>query len=169
VVAPVFALVGVLLIISQKHSPWTLVIPVTLDDERDYGVAYPVGATAYLHDHHVTANVMTPYIVGAYLSWYLHPDVLVGMDGRYDAAYQPGVVEGLMDMYRGLPGWKQTLGLYPTDLLLAMRSQPLDKLMQEQTDWPLVYRDDAFDIFARPGLTMPIVDRSGQPLVGKMP
>jgi hypothetical protein len=80
------------------------------------------------------------------------------------------VIEQLIDMYKGKPGWERTLGLYDTDLLLVMRSQPLDQLMQKkgkQLNWPLVYRDDAFDIFARPGLEMPKVDRSAQPLISE--
>jgi hypothetical protein len=101
---------------------------------------------------------------GAYLSWELHkePGVLVGMDGRYRVAYQDGVVEQLIDMFRGAADWRRTLERYPTDIVLVSRSRPLARLMEQETDWTLVYRDDTYDMYARPSLSLPIVDRTGQ-------
>jgi hypothetical protein len=165
-------MVGAVSIAMLPTTPWQLNMPVSLADESEFRIAYPFGAVDYLRQNEFKGNVMPPYAAGAFVSWYLHPAVMVGMDARYDAAYPEGLIEELMDMYNGRPGWHETLLLYPTDLLLVSRSQPLDKLMNEQTDWKLVYRDDAFDMFAnpaRPGLELPVVNRSEQPLVGRFP
>lgn len=161
------AVVGTAAVLSLPFAPWHLQIPVSLADEREFRVVYPFSAVDYLRQNEFKGNVMPPFTVGAFISWELYPAVKVGMDGRYDAAYPEGQIEELMDMYAGLPGWHESLLRYPTDLLLVSRSRPLDKLMAEETDWKLVYRDDAFDMFARPGLDLPIVDRSGQPLVSR--
>lgn len=148
------------------ESPWAVHIPVTPKDEVKYKMAYPVGPVEYLRQIDFRGTLMSPFTSGAYLSWELHPKlgVRVGMDGRYEVAYQDGVVEELIEMYWGADGWKQTLERYPTDVLLVSRTSPLAKLMSDQADWTRTYRDDAFDLYTRPGLSLPSVDRSGQPV-----
>jgi hypothetical protein len=168
-VAGAAAAAGAASMLSLPYAPWHLHIPVSPADEREFPLVYPFGAVEYLRQTEFKGNLMPPFAAGAFISWELFPAVKVGMDGRYDAAYPEGLIEELMDMYNGLPGWHESLLRYPTDLLLVTRSRPLDRLMVEETDWKLVYRDDVFDMFARPGLVFPIVDRTGQPLVGRFP
>jgi hypothetical protein len=172
VIAGVIAVIGGVCVGLLPNSPLQMQIPVTLQDEEQFKVAYPVGPAEYLRENNFEGNVMPPFTAGAYLSWELYPEVKVGMDGRYEVAYQGGVVEELIDMYRGQPEWKTTLEKHPTDLLLTTRSRPLDKLMLEESGWTLVYRDDAWDMFARPGgagAGLPGIDRSGQTVEGRFP
>lgn len=173
VFAGVAVTIGGASLATLPAKPWDLLVPVTQAHEREFRVVYPFGPVEYLKANEFHGNVMTPFTAGAFVSWQLHPAVKVGMDGRYDAAYPDGLIEELMDMYAGLPEWRKHLEEYPTDLLLTSRLRPIDKLMIEQTDWKLVYRDDTFDMFARPGsqaaAKLPVVDRSGQPLVAVFP
>jgi hypothetical protein len=58
---------------------------------------------------------------------------------------------------------------YPHDLVLVERAMPVAPLMRTQAAWTLVYEDDSFLVFARPGLALPYADRRGQRIVGSFP
>jgi hypothetical protein len=46
---------------------------------------------------------------------------------------------------------------------------PVAPIVRAQTAWTLVYEDDSFLMFARPGLVLPYTDRRGQRIVGSFP
>ena len=148
-------------IVPQR--PWELHIPATAQDAAAHrGLLYPAGAVEYLRQQHFHGNVMTPFTSGAYVSWYLYPAVKVSLDGRYEVAYQPGVFERVQSFYAAQPGWQATLTQYPTDLVLTPAHAPVARLLPVQTPWQRVYHDGLFELFARPGLHLPEVDRTGQ-------
>lgn len=162
-----FAALGVVLLLWMPNRPWTLDVPDSDDDPRLYAFTYPIGAVDYLREINFTGNVMTPFVTGAFLTWNLHPNVKVSQDGRYEVAFQPGVVEEQVNCYNGGEGWRETLMLYAGDLVLVPRTVALSRLMNEQTDWNCIYRDDDSELFARPSgneSTSPpaLVDRTGQ-------
>lgn len=161
--------VGVWSAITAK--PWTLHIPTSLSDPTvaHTHVIYPVGAVEHLKQQQFSGNVMTHYNDGSYVMWHLWPLVKVGLDSRNDVGYSYERISEISAFYDGKPGWHDTLQRYPADLILICRSRPLARLIAEQSDWQLCYRDDAFDLWARPGLVLPSVDRSGQQLVGRFP
>lgn len=137
---------------------------------------YPAGAVAYLSDAGFVGNLMTPFGVGAYVSWHLYPDVKVGLDSRYEVAYEPGFVEEAMGVYAGRGNWREFLGRYPTDALLVATDSPLDSLLVQHgragaVAWTERYRDDAYAVFARPDVAaaLPRVDRRGEPIPGSFP
>ena len=148
------------LVFALSTQPWRLFFPVAPPDLRDSVFLYPVGAVAYLQEQRFRGNVMTPFESGAYVSWRLYPDVKVSMDGRYEVAYQPGVVEEQILFYEAAPGWQALLTRYPTDLVLVPRYKPVVKSMPTVPGWTLVYLDQTHAIYARPGLSLPGVDRS---------
>jgi hypothetical protein len=43
---------------------------------------YPAGVVDYLRARHVTANMVTPFELGAFVSWNLFPSLKVSMDGQ---------------------------------------------------------------------------------------
>jgi hypothetical protein len=86
-------------------------------------------------------------------------------------------VQELWDFYASQRNWRQILQRYPPDVVFVPRSSPLEELL-EQTDttdsatpWRLVYRDDGFSLYARPDLSpsLPVVDRTGQPIAVQFP
>ncbi len=155
---------------SAAFRPWRLRVPVGREDlERGAGIAYPSGAVRYLRDQRFAGNVMTPFVEGSYVSWELYPAVKVGLDGRYEVAYQPGVADEILAFYAGQPGWDRTLERFSPDLVLARATDPVDSLLASTTGWRFVYRDDAYDLFARPGLTLPSVDSRGRPVLPLFP
>jgi hypothetical protein len=142
-------------------APWRLRLPVTLDAELVGQPVYPVGAVEYLDRRQFRGNLMVPFIPGGFVIWKLHPRVRVSIDGRYEVAYQKGVLEENTAFYEAQPGWQETLSRYPTDAVLVARSAPLAGVLPSVPGWRRVYRDDAFELFARPGLSLPEEDRTG--------
>lgn len=129
---------------------------------------YPMGAVEYLAERRFTGNVMTHFNYGAYVSWRLYPAVKVSLDGRYDIAYPTAVADEQFAFHLGRPGWRETLARYPTDLVLVSRKSPIATRMPG-TGWKRVYRDRKFDLYARPGIDLPSVDRSDTVFQGVFP
>jgi hypothetical protein len=141
-------------------------------------VHYPQGAVEYLAEVGFQGNLMTPFRVGAFVSWNLYPDVLVGMDSRYEVAYPPALVEETMRVYDGHGEWAEFLVRFPTDAVLVPTGAPLDGLLVRAfrnsgkvPTWREVYRDDGFAVFAHRRLAseLPMVDRRGHTPVGRFP
>jgi hypothetical protein len=144
----------------------------------EYRQVYPSGAVRYLTEVEFEGNLMTPFGTGAYVSWMLHPRVLVGVDSRYEVAYSVAFAEEVMGMYNGLGDWRELLSRYPTDAVLVPHPGPLDSLLvREGTSapdavlWLEVFRDDAYAIFARGPVAdrLPRIDRRGETILPLFP
>lgn len=136
---------------AWTQRAWEVRVPTALADGTR---VYPAGAVAYLREAGFRGNLMTPFQVGAYVSWHLHPAVKVSLDSRYEAAYAPGVLEAHVTAYRALPGWQAVVAAYPTDAILVRRDTPLYSHLVRSGPalpgrWEGVYRDDAYVVFAR--------------------
>jgi hypothetical protein len=120
---------------------------------------YPVSAVDYLKRHDFTGNVMTPFHVGAYLSWEMYPRVKVSLDGRYEVAFQPQVMPEQEAFFKAEGQWWETLEKYSTDAVLLGRQMKIageldyltsvtagkDRLADpKQRVWKIAYEDDAF-------------------------
>lgn len=160
---------------SFHNRFWVLRIPATA--EEDSAIHYPVGAVDYLKQSGFAGNLMVPFNAGAYVSWHLHPKVKISTDGRYEVAYPPEQVHELRDFYATQNDWQQTLRRYPPDAVLVPRHNPLEDLLSERREsddgsgWKWVYRDDGFAVYvpADRASTCPVVDRSGEKIIGRFP
>lgn len=169
---PVTRAVGaVLLAVSVSafvgHRSWRLVVPGT--SKEGAPSPYPVGPVAYLQNQSFSGNVLVPFVVGAFVSWKLYPDVKVSIDTRYEVAYPPERLVEHVRFYGADPGWETLLSRYPTDLVLVRHTDPVAPKMTTQTAWRPVFRDDAFVLYARPGLALPVENWSGHQLLGSYP
>lgn len=164
----VWIAVGVACMVAPvMHRPWELRLPA---NEGEHPLlVYPVGAAAYLKEVEFGGNLMTPFVVGAFITWELYPHVKVSLDGRYEVAYPPEALAENLAFYRGQLGWQDTLRKYPTDAVLTPVSQPISEAMPRAEGWTRVYRDDVYEIYARPGLALPLVDRRGLQMHGTFP
>ncbi len=165
------AVIGVFMFVSTLVSgAFDLRINTEPNPDPDViQVAFPAGATRYLEETHFRGNVLTHFNTGSFVSWSNFPNVKVGLDSRYEVAYPPDVVADVQDFYLAHANWKTALTKYPTDLALVAGSRKIAELMRTETDWKRVYRDDGFELYARPGLDLPVVDRSGQLIVARFP
>jgi hypothetical protein len=132
-----------------RERPWELRVPTVPD--ADGGVAYPVGVVEYLRDRRVAGNMITPFEIGAFVSWNLYPAIKVSLDGRYEAAFAPSLVLEHIEFFDAMPSWRRLLSEYRPDLVLAKRTDPVVTALRTDGAWTQTYADEAFVLFARPG------------------
>lgn len=148
---------------SIPASPWILKMPATNADVQAGLVCYPVGAVRYLDEVGFRGNVMTPFEVGGYVMWNMFPNAKVSLDGRYEVAYQPGVLEEHLLMYAAKPGWQDVLNKYPTDVVFVPNLSRLSAAIPTMPGWSRVYDDGVYQLYTRPGVDLPAIqlaDRS---------
>jgi hypothetical protein len=136
-------------------APWQLHIPATNKDAELGLVCYPGGAIQYLEEAEFRGNVMLPFEVGGYAMWKLHPDAKVSIDGRYEVAYQPGVLEDHLRLFAARKGWQEVLVKYPTDVVIIPSLSRLSAAMPSMIGWKRTYRDGVYDVYTRPEFTLP--------------
>ena len=163
-------LLGLAGVATVRQHPFTLAIPNEPRAEL-LNISYPVGAVEYLKQQGFKGNIMTPYEQGAYVLWKLHPNVKVGMDSRYETAYDMGWVHRAHFAYLDQPpgAWRGVLATYPTDAVLVSRMQPLSERLAEDKGWSLAYKDDVWRVYARQGVRLTEADWSGRKLTGALP
>jgi hypothetical protein len=144
---------GLSLALFLSQRPWRLTVPGTTPDGAP--APYPVGAVDYLDANGVRANALVPFGAGAYVAWKLHPRIKVSLDSRYETAFPPELLVQHIDFYDARDGWQRFLERYPTDVVLAPATAPVVRALATHTPWTLVYRDDAYVLFSRPGLVLP--------------
>lgn len=147
---------------------WELRVPVYPVEGE---LHYPGGAVDYLAAQQFAGNLMTPFNAGAFISWKLFPAVKVGMDSRYEVAYPVRVADENATLYNGEAGWQEILEKYPTDAVLVPAGSALNRLLAMHPEWPRVYVDDGYAVFARLDVAMrlPVVDRTGEPITARFP
>lgn len=149
----------VCLVATIRQKPWELSVPQPI---------YPVGPVQYLAQQKFEGNVLVPFRLGAYVSWKLFPAVKVSLDSRYEETYPDGVVEDIFRFYGAGPGWQSVLEAYPTDVVLVPRDSPVAGQIAG-TGWLEVYWDREFELYARPGRSLPQEDRSSSTFAGSFP
>ena len=130
--------------------------------------SYPVGAVEYLSEQHFHGNVMAPFGNGAYVSWKLFPVVKVAVDSRYEVAYPEDWVERVYRFYEASPGWQGTLTAYPTDAVIVPVTARVRSLIPA-LGWKLIYADQQFELYARPGIDLQLVRRADATMAGRFP
>jgi hypothetical protein len=153
------AFTSVCLIAAVRQKFWQVSVPQPL---------YPVGAVQYLAEQSFHGNLFTPFRLGAYVSWKLYPGVKVSLDSRYEEVYPDAVVRDVFAFYDARHDWELALSAYPTDVVLVPRDSPACEQMQH-INWSKVYSDRQFLLYARPGITLPVVDRSSSSFAGNLP
>lgn len=126
---------------AARNEPWRLSLS-----------NFPVDAVEYLREQHFKGNLMTLYSEAPYVTWKLWPAVKVASDSRYETAYEMRWVERVFEMYRVRPAetWRGVVNAYPTDAILVGAGEPLAAVLAKQDEWPCVYRDQKWFIYANP-------------------
>jgi hypothetical protein len=149
------------------RRPWQLAVPGT--PRAGVPSPYPVGPVDYLERHDVRGNLFTPFIVGAYVSWTLHARIKVSLDSRYEVAYPADGLERNLRFYDAAPDWRAILERDPTDLVLMPRGAPIVDALATQPGWRRIYDDDGWVLAARAHDDLPVEDRRGIALIGRLP
>jgi hypothetical protein len=90
------------------------------------------------------------------------------LDGRYEEVYSDRIMQDVFTFYDATPGWRAALDSYPTDAALVPTDTPVASTMH-QTGWTRTYNDREFEIYVRPGVTLPVEDRSSSSFNGAFP
>jgi hypothetical protein len=159
-VASTAAAVGFLVVAVPRH-PFRLRIPAQGSDLATEAVVYPAGAVDYLRDTKFRGRVVTSFVNGGFVIWKLHPAVRVSFDGRYEVAYAPEVLGEDRTIHKAGDGWREILARYNPDAVLVRRDEPLAAALPDRLDLGRVYRDDAYEVWARPTLDLPMTTRTG--------
>ena len=153
---------------SVPLKPWRVTLPSQSGDHPS--LIYPVGAVDWLREVGFRGNLEVPFIVGAFVAWKLNPAVRVSLDSRYEVAYPPEALDRNRELYGAKPGWERRLAENVlTDAVLVPADGPLAEAMPSLPGWSRAYRDDAYEVYLRPGRTLPEVDRRGHTAVGVFP
>jgi hypothetical protein len=110
---------------------------------------YPSGAVAFMDAHDLHGNLLGDFGWGEYLIWHSAPASKVFIDGRYDTVYLYALIDRYIAFYFDRPGAQALLTAYPHDLVLMPPTARAYKLMSQQADWKLIYRDADSGLFAR--------------------
>jgi hypothetical protein len=163
--------VGLLAVALPRH-PFTLQLPAQGSDLGNVPVVYPAGATEYLAASGFRGRLVTSFVNGGFVIWKLHPAARVSFDGRYEVSYAPEVLDEDRTIHGAKPGWEQVLTRYAPDAVLVKRDEPLARAMPDSAGGiglTRVYRDDAYEVWARPALGLPVRDASGAPVPARFP
>jgi hypothetical protein len=127
---------------------------------------YPVGAVAFMRQHHLNGNILGEFGWGQYLIWHLEPGSKVFIDGRYDSVFPEAVVNQYLDLSFGDSEAPKTLRAYPHDFVLLPVKAGGRATMETAPGWRLLYRDKTALLFARAdsaAVKMPGVPIEGTP------
>jgi hypothetical protein len=156
------ALTGIgLLVVAAPRHPFRLRLPAQGIDLATEAVVYPAGAVEYLRAARFRGRLVTSFVNGGFVIWKLYPAVRVSFDGRYEVAYAPEVLGEDRTLHGARDGWVGILARYAPDAVLVERDEPLAAALPGRFDLARVYRDDAYEVWARPALNLPITTRSG--------
>jgi len=153
------ALACIGLVAALRQKPWELSVPQPI---------YPVGPVEYLARHQFQGNLMVPFRLGAYVSWKLFPAVKVSLDSRYEEVYSNEVVGSIFRFYDAVPEWRQVLDRYSTDAVLLPADAAIASKMLE-SGWNGVYLDQQFQLYLRPGRSVPFEDKRSSSFIGQFP
>jgi hypothetical protein len=113
--------------------------------EPDYDFdGYPVDAVAWLDQQGVVpagaSRIVSPGLHGNYLELLYGEGAGVFIDDRVDM-YPAPVVEDLVTLNKGMPGWDEVLERHDADFVLWTAAQPVGELLSGEPNWRLVYQD----------------------------
>jgi len=112
----------------------------------------PVGAVAYIHEHHLPGPIFNDYDWGGFLI-YAVPDYPVAIDGRTNIHGQDEVIQS-HDTWYLLPGWDQNPLLTKANLVVGSPDKPLTNYLRKDPHFKVLYDDGTCVLFQRisPGL-----------------
>lgn len=138
---------------------WVPTIPANPGEHPS--LLYPVGAVDYLKEVEFQGSLISPFEVGAFVSWRSFPDVLVSMDGRFEVAYEPALLADHQRFYRAESSWQGFLRAHVPDAVLARISAPVADSLTIDDGWEAAYEDDVYAVFVPSDHGLPRVDRRG--------
>lgn len=137
---------------NTRYLNWVLLLLVTLAvvikslsvmpesvNEAAFRQGLPIEAVEYLRKTKPQGRLFNTYNWGSYLLWAL-PDYPVFIDGRTDL-YSDEVVGDWLQVMRAESGWQDILSNYDVNLILIENGAMLDRILETDPSWVLIYED----------------------------
>lgn len=137
---------------NTRYLNWVLLLLVTLAvvikslsvmpesvNEAAFRQGLPIEAVEYLRKTKPQGRLFNTYNWGGYLLWAL-PDYPVFIDGRTDL-YSDEVVGDWLQVMRAESGWQDILSNYDVNLILIENGAMLDRILETDPSWVLIYED----------------------------
>ena len=119
---------------------------------KDYSIplnyaAYPVREVEFIRINNIKGDILTNFGLGSYVSYKLHPNNLIYMDGRYEEVYYDEMVPLLKKFFLVNPGWDEVLKKYPPEIMILEKYYPVYDALKNSDDWKLVFEGEVFGVF----------------------
>lgn len=124
-------------------------IPLTL---KEFSIPlntnnYPVKEVEFVKINNIKGNVLTNFGLGSFVSYKLHPNNLIFMDGRYEEVYFDYMIPLLKKFFLVLPGWYEIYEKYPPDVMIIEKYYPVFDALDKSSEWVKVYQGESFGVF----------------------
>lgn len=107
----------------------------------------PVGAVAYIHEHHLSGPIFNGYDWGGFLIYAL-PELPVSIDGRTNVHGQDEVGRSL-NTWLLHPGWDKDPLLQKANLVIGSPWDPLTNHLKTDTHFKVIFQDRTCVLFQR--------------------
>ena len=129
---------------------------------------YPILATDFLEDNHLTNRVLSDTLEASYL---IHRGVPVFIDGRMDL-YRDGFFFDWYLAARAAPGWDKLIEKHQPEAMLLRVDMAIRQAALAGGQWKQVYQDDSYSVLVPLNSNLPSVtatapsyiDSDGRPL-----
>lgn len=137
------AAAGVLLVltVALKTGPSNRQILASLSSEM------PVGAVAFIHEHHLQGPLFNDYDWGGYLIYAL-PEIPVSIDGRMNA-HSPQQVERSLATWNLWTEWETNPQLQQAKLVVAQHQYALTRVLAKDPHFRVLFDDGVGVVFQR--------------------
>ena len=112
------------------------------------GKRFPIEAVNFLSRSEIREPVFCPDYWGGYLIYRLYPLMQVVVDDRHDL-YGSDFLKNYLKVIHVEPGWDEALKGMGANWVLTPRESPLANILEEVTEWKIVYNDDRAMLFQR--------------------
>lgn len=110
---------------------------------------YPLRAVEFIKINNIKGNLLQDFSYGSYISYKLYPQNKIFMDGRYDTVYDSYMLPMIAYFNSGQNKWYKLLELFPADIILVDKTQPVFNLLLKDKSWKTVFEDNSFTVFVK--------------------
>ena len=115
----------------------------------DFMFTPPAGALAFITEHDLRGNVLTPLMWTDYIIYHRAPENRVFIDSRFEMIYPDRIAQDFEDFQHNRERAAAVLASYPHDFVMLAPDAKAVPLMNDSKDWKLVYRDNIALLYAR--------------------
>jgi hypothetical protein len=108
---------------------------------------YPIGAVAYIHEHHLQGPIFNDFNWGGFLIYAL-PDTPVSIDGRTNV-HGAARIENSWNTWNLGTNWQSDPNLASANLIIAEPALPLTKALANNPHYQLAFSDGVSLLFVR--------------------